>query len=227
MDSVLKQILKETKQSVQDNKKLVEENKVLEQQAKEERKTNQYNSTSREVIMIQSLGLTIDTYEPADPNDEYYEAHDYYYCSNERWSVTIRDMLYDADLGTILQVLDLTDKVTDEKVDFYCDLWCRNTHKIRLEQLKYLLSHTKQEYIDHEFKKYYTIPKLLRERGYVVEEENYEFDADKCLGKLKIKNSEITNKFCILTISHYYGISTYLQEEKKKYGWDDKVSICW
>lgn len=212
----LDRMLKSVEESKEKNEMLNKEATTKKQQEKDARRTNVINKESKEVLMIQSLGLNIDIYEPADPNVEYYNAHDYYYCSNDKWSVVIRDILYDPDIDSILQVLEMTDKTTGEKLDFYCDLWCRNTHKHKLKQFKYLLNHSKEEYLHNEYGQYYDIPKLLNDRGYKIKENNYTFDLNGCLGKLEIQNPTLSDKHCELAINHYNGISIYLKSPKMK-----------
>jgi hypothetical protein len=205
-------ILKKTKESLKESK-LFDENKIESQNKKKEnRKTTTYDKNSREVEMILNLGLKIDLYEPADPEADDYDAMEFYFCSNDRWNVYIRNLLYDADLGSVLQVLDLTDKFSGEKVHFYCDLWCKNTSKSKLEQLKILLDISFEDYIDLEFGIYFDLPELLTHRGYIVKNHNYTFDATSCLGFLEISNPELNKKTCKLTISHANSVETLLQK---------------
>jgi hypothetical protein len=201
--SLLNQMIETTKKSLKDNIIIAEEKTKQEIKLKEDRKTTVYNSNSEEVNMIQSLGLKIDTYEPQDPDVEYYNAQEFYYCSNNRWQVYIRNLLYDADLGTILQVLNLTDKITGEKINFYCDLWCRNTGQDRLRQFKLLLEHSLNEYKEIEFGKYFNLPNLLKDNGYVVEENNFSFDTEECIGNLIVCNPNISETKCEIKIRHY------------------------
>lgn len=206
----LKTMLILSKESINKNLELKNSYEKQKQIEKQQRETTEYNQKSKEALMILSLGLKIDKYEPADPNDDYYDAREFYHCSNERWIVTIRNLLYDADLGTILQVLKLVDKLSNQEANFYCDLWCQNTGKHRLEQLKTLLNSSYQDYIQIEFGQYFNLPKLLRDRGYKVIENDYTFDGDKCLGYLEISNPQLSETKCILQISHYHGISVSL-----------------
>jgi hypothetical protein len=222
MNTNLEMMLNNTKTAVEKAKNFADNQKRIKLEEKEERKTLNYDPTCREVIMIKSLGLNIDLFEPADPNDDSYDSPEYYYCSNDRWKVFIRN-IFDTDLGSVLQVLDLIDKTTDEKVHFYCDLWCKNTPKTRIEQLNVLLNCSAQEFIDQEFGIYYSLPQLLRERGFTVEEKDYSFDTDKCKGFLKIKNESMSQTTCELVISHYNIISTFLRNQTDKFSFADKL----
>lgn len=206
----LKSMLELTKETMSKNKGIKQNYENQKQLERLERTTTEYNESSKEVRMIRSLGLNIDKYEPQDINDDYYEAKEYYYCSNDRYDVTIRNILYDADLGTILQVLKLVEKSTNEEINFYCDLWCENTHAHRLEQLKILLNGSYQDYLQLEFGRYYNLPQDLRDNGYEVNEKDYVFDGDKCLGCLEIINPQLSKTKCLLQISHYHGVSISL-----------------
>jgi hypothetical protein len=217
LDQKLNEMIIATKTSKIENDSLKEKRKVQRMEEKENRAIIEITESSKEVSLIRSLGLSINKYIPSDPEAEYYDAEEYYYCSNDKWDVTVRNLLYDADLDTILQVLDLTDKNTGEKIDFYCDLWCGNTPNSRLEQLKYLLNHSEKEFIDNEYGKYYSIPKMLRKKGYEIEEKDYTFNFEGCKGYLLIKNSVITNKRCELSIDHHMGETVYLKSEICEY----------
>lgn len=223
MNNNLEMMLNNTKVAMEKAKEYSENQIKKELQEQEERKTPNYDQTCQEAIMINSLGLNIDLFEPSKDDGYDSDAAEFYYCSNERWNVMIRNLLYDPDLGSILQVLDLTDKKTGEKTHFYCDLWCKNTPKQRLEKLKILLNSSAQEYIDQEFGIYYSLPTLLREKGFTVEENNYTFNTDKCNGSLKIKNESISQTYCELIISHYYYISTFLQNFTNRLSFLDKL----
>ena len=222
--SILNQMIEDTKKSLQENFIIAEKRIQQEVQKKEERKTIGYNPNSREVKMIISLGLQINTYEPKDPEASYYDAQEFYYCSNERWDVYIRNLLYDADLGSVLQVLELTDKFTGEKIDFYCDLWCGNTSEHRLEQFKILLSTSFEQYKKIEFGKYFSLPNLLRDKGYIVEEKNFDFDTVDCIGSLIVYNLNISNTPCEIKVSHDHSQCVYVNNLKRDRCWDDVIS---
>lgn len=212
----LKEMLQRTEKALKENSTIIEQQTKQRVEETEARTTTEYDMDSREVKMILSLRLKIDKFIPQNPNDDYYDAIEYYYCSNDKWNIEIRNLLYDADLGTILQVLKLTNKISGQEVDFYCDLWSRNTSDNRLRQFKYLLNHTYDEYIKEEFGIYFTLPTLLREKGFIVEEVNFTFDTIKCLGHLEISqpNSETIKSY--LTINHDWGIHMSLSSILKE-----------
>jgi hypothetical protein len=211
----LKEMLKNTEKAVKENTIIIEQQNKQKVEEKEIRTTTEYDTNSREVEMILSLGLKIDKFTPQDPNDSYYDAREYYYCSNDKWNVEIRNLLWDADLGTILQVLKLINKENGQEVDFYCDLWCQNTGENKLRQFKYLLNHTYNEYIENEFGLYFTLPKLLREKGFDVIENDFKFNTSECLGNLEISQHNKNTK-SYLTISHDWSIRVSLHSKLKE-----------
>jgi len=198
-------MLQRTTESLKENS-IIEEKQIKQEAEKvEARTTTEYDIDSREVEMILSLGLKIDKFTPQDTDGNYYDAEEYYYCSNDKWNVKIRNLLYDPDLGTILQVLELTNKTDGQVVDFYCDLWCQNTGDTRFKQFKYLLNHTYDEYIKEEFGLYFTLPKLLREKGFDVIENDFTFNPIRCIGNLEISQPSKPKIKSYLIISHDYG----------------------
>jgi hypothetical protein len=212
----LKEMLQRTKESLKENA-IIEKLQVKQEVEKvEARTTTEYDIDSREVKMILSLGLRIDKFTPQDPNGNYYDAEEYYYCSNDKWDVKIRNLLYDADLGTILQVLELTNKADGQVVDFYCDLWSRNTTDNRLRQFKFLVTHTYDEYIIEEFGIYFTLPKLLRDKGFDVIENDFTFNSIGCIGNLEISNPNKPKIKSYLRISHDWNISVSLSSILKE-----------
>lgn len=200
----LQEMLQRTKESLKENAIIEKRQAKQEVERVEARTTTEYDINSREVKMILSLGLKIDKFIPQDPNGNYYDAEEYYYCSNDKWNVKIRNLLYDPDLGTILQVLELTNKTDGQVVDFYCDLWCQNTGDTRFRQFKYLLSHTYDEYIKEEFGVYFTLPKLLRDKGFDIIENDFTFNPIRCTGNLEISQPTKPKIKSYLRISHDY-----------------------
>lgn len=220
----LKEMLQRTKESLKENA-IIEEKQIKQEVEKvEARTTTEYDINSREVKMILSLGLEIYKFTPQDPNGNYYDAEEYYYCSNDKWNVKIRNLLYDPDLGTILQVLELTNKTDGQVVDFYCDLWCQNTGDIRFRQFKYLLSHTYDEYIKEEFGLYLTLPKLLRDKGFNVIENDFVFNPIRCIGNLEISQPSKPKIKSYLRISHDYGCYVSLNSVLKESMFNKNIS---
>lgn len=209
MNSILNNMLIDSKQTMEISNayvKSLQEQELQKQQNLKE--TSIYHEDSPSVITIKKLGLQIDSYLPAGHNKDE-EDLEYYYCSNERWNIVLR-RFYECELGYCFQCIQLIEKNTMEENVYYHQL--DNDHLI--ESFKQIISCSKQDYIDKTFGKYYSIPSLLRENGFIVTEHNFTFTYDKCLGYLEIKNEHISKSVCEL---HIFDYGNYIKSKTVKY----------
>ena len=204
MNPTLKQMLTNTSQAMTKNKELKQLKQTELEKSNQLELTNEYDKTSKPVKVIESLGLKIDSFLLHD-NSGHYDSYDYhneetYYVSNDLWDIELK---YSFSDSTFL-VSKLTNKETGEKIEdfcFYCDLFCGITSEERLNQFKYLITHSLDEYINYEFNQYHALPELLRLKGYEVFEEDFNFNINGCNGFLIVRNYKITRKPCRVKIS--------------------------
>lgn len=143
---------------------------------------------------IKECGFTIDSYEKFDNFDDeddwdyYNRTLENYYCSLNNWNFKINNHS-DVDISQGIWALrDIENKVTSEKIDFYCDLGCKNTSQARLDDVLRLFQYNSlNEFIENEYKKYLELPNLLRENNCNVIEHNYSFSLNEPKGYLELE----------------------------------------
>lgn len=180
------------------NKKKEEEEK--ENKIIQYRKNNivklDYNTDciSKELLkLIKKFDFKIESYNQdgrLDYSDEYYycdSINETYYCNKNNWNFTINN-LADVDIEEgIYSISELKNIITNETIDFYCDLGCRNTGEDRREEFIELLNYNSlDDYVKVKFKEYIELPNLLKEKGYNVKEEDYSFGLNDTKGCLYV-----------------------------------------
>ena len=180
-------IFKKAQEVKIENDKVDQERKKIQKinEAKEKIKvaggytTNDYrksNCSTELLNLIDKYNFKIKSYiKNADYGEFYHELLETYYCEFNNWSFTINNYS-DVDIAEgIFQVSNIKNKITGEKVDFYCDLGCRNTSYIQLEKfIKFLSFKSNSEFVEDYYGEYMKLPKLLIKNGVdceIVKEE--------------------------------------------------------
>jgi len=180
-------------------KKLIdmESNKIqIEEKIKEHREVGFKNVnyetdcySSKLLNKIKECGFIIESYEKFTNFDEedYESTLEVYYCSLNNWEFKVNNSSdVDIDQG-IWALREIQNKLSGEKIDFYCDLGCQNTSQARLEEALDLFKYDSlEDYMSIKYKKYIILPELLRENGFEVEERDYTFTLNRPKGYLKL-----------------------------------------
>lgn len=153
---------------------------------------------SKELLsLIKKYNFNIDTYKKEEEPDyeDFCPTLETYYCNYNGWSFTIRNF-EDCDIEEgIFSLSDLKNIKTNEEINFYCDLGCRNTGKDKLNNFLGLIKYnTQEEYIKDKYKEELKIPKLLENKGYIFENHNFGFTLQEPIGYLKL-DKEVYLKF--------------------------------
>lgn len=157
-----------------------------------EYKTNDYrkNNCSDELLnLIDKYNFKINSYiRNADFDGGFYsELLETYYCEFNNWSFMISNYS-DIDIAEgIFQVTNIKNKITGEKVEFYCDLGCRNTTDIQLEKfIKFLSFKSNSEFAENYYGEYMKLPKLLVKNGIECEvvREKYSLNSIETILKI-------------------------------------------
>lgn len=172
---------------------------------------------SKELLeLIKKFNFNIESYEKVENvnYDDYCPTLETYYCSFNNWNFTIRNFS-DVDIPEgIFSVRDIKNKLSEEVVDFYADIGCRNTSKPRLDSfLEFLTYNSLEDYVENVYKKYLVLPELLREKGYNVEAIDYSFKLNDPKGYLKLGD----NLYIVLYRSWFDDIKLVVTSYKK---WD-------
>lgn len=108
--------------------------------------------------------------------DEYCAVSEYYLVEKNNYRFIIKH-LEDVDIDEgIFAVYEVVNILSDEKIEFYVDLGCRNTGEELFEDFKLLIScDSKEDYMNKKYKKYYDIETKLVENGFKILSKNYNF----------------------------------------------------
>lgn len=208
--SSLQEIFVQAKNAVVENKTVYEQALELEklraaEKEQDEQEKRQFqvkkgnpetDNCSEELYeYIQEFGFTIDSYEKYELTFDRYgypvdETLEMYYCSFGAWEFKIRNVA-DVDIEEgIFSLSEIIHKETGEKVNFYCDLGCRNTSEARRDEVLDFLTYPSLEtYIQDAYGKYLRLPELLRKKGLNVEEIDFSFGLNSPKGYLTIEKN--------------------------------------
>lgn len=188
-------MIQRASQTFEENKILQEKKEIKEKIEKQqfeeelERKPNKnYDAASPSVKRIEELGFTIlSYYEDEHPYDtDYYGKMDVYLCEYKDWKFKV-EWFADPDIDEgILALREPKNKITGEKLDFYCDLFCKNTGERLLNNFLTVFDIGLEKFIQQEYHQYLALPSLLREKGYRVTEHDFQFDLRECKGAIEV-----------------------------------------
>lgn len=145
---------------------------------------------SKELLeLIKKFKFEIQSYEKFFDFDEddYAPTLEKYWCKKNNWQFEIENIRdYDIEEG-IFSLSEIKNIASEEKLDFYCDLGCRNTGDERLNTVLELFEFEFiDEYISSKYSLYFELPGLLRANGYPVEEIDFSFKLNEPNGYLKL-----------------------------------------
>ena len=194
-----------------------EENNLIDFILKKEQRDS-YDENTKEVQTIKGLNFEINSYEKG-PLD--YKNHDTYYCQYKDWVFIIK-YYNDPDIEEgILALYNPINIKTKKVIEYYCDLWCNNTSREKLEDLIFLLDNGLEAFINKKYSFVNKLPDLLKDKGLEVISENYSFAPYTYNGYLKVilNDDKFIKKSCILKIKNVSsdGATIILQEKENNF----------
>lgn len=218
-------ILSVSKEIAELNKGIREQIKIEKEREKEdlinlilkkERKDN-YKKNSKQVKTLELLNFQINRFEKGK-NLSDYGNHDTYYCQYNDWVFVVK-YFKDPDIEEgILALYDPINTKTKEVVRFYCDLWCNNTSKERLNDLLYILNNGVNKFMKKKYSHLIELPEFLIEKGLEIIIVDYEFSPNCCHGHIKVilKDYGFKENTCIIKVSDVSseGSTLVLMKEK-------------
>lgn len=130
------------------------------------------NCSNELLSLISRYGFEIKSYEKnLEEKESYYdELLETYFCEYKNWQFSIKNYS-DVDIPEgIFAIGDIKHSKTREKVDYYCDLGCRNTSNDRLDKLlRFFEYDSEKEFCNEEYKEYINLPKYLKGKGLNIE----------------------------------------------------------
>lgn len=163
------------------------------------------NNCSSELLhLIDKYEFEVLSYEQNLNSDDienplYYgeEPLEIYRCKKNNWTFEIKNYP-DCDINEgIFSICNLKNISTGEKVDFYCDLGCRNTSDNKLNSFLNLTNfNSEKQYIKERYAKFFEIPSLLISKGVEckVIEEDYTLEGCGFLCEVNYSLSPLLNK---------------------------------
>ena len=152
----------------------------------------QENCSNELYHLILNFGFSIQSYtnHMSNFNDSFDELAETYYCAKGFWEFSIAHYT-DVDIPEgIFAVREISNKVANEVLSFYCDLGCRNTSESRLQEfLNLLQSDSFLQYKLDAYQPYLQLPQLLSDQGYTVEPVSYDFMLSEPQGYLDLGDS--------------------------------------
>lgn len=121
--------------------------------------------------------------------EEYCPSVEEYIVNNDKYSFKISNLL-DADIDEgIFAVYNVENIKTEEKIEYYCDLSCRNTARCKFDRFLTLIdSDSEDDYVKKIYKDYIDISKKLEENGIKVLKDSVMYKAEKIRGFIELEN---------------------------------------
>lgn len=121
--------------------------------------------------------------------DEYDPILEFYTVKNNKYKFIVKNMS-DVDITDgIFGVYNVINLKTNEQINFYVDLSCRNTGKAKLKDFLMLIScDSMQEYINKKYEKCISLEEKLKNAGYEVAENTLEYFSERITGNILLEN---------------------------------------
>lgn len=158
------------------------------------------NCSSELLGLIDRYGFEIKSYElNMEEQESYYDTLlETYHCKYKDWLFDVNNYS-DVDIAEgIFSVTNLKNLKTGEKVEYYCDLGCRNTGEGDLKKLlRFLDCRTEKEFAKKEYAACMELPSILRQAGIDVDVKVEKFTLDHpCLAiSINYENKDNQGKY--------------------------------
>lgn len=188
------------------------------------------NCSSELLGLIDRYGFEIKSYElNMEEKESYYDTLlETYHCKYNDWLFDINNYS-DIDIAEgIFSIRNLKNAKTGEKVEYYCDLGCRNTCEGELKKLlRFLECKSEKEFAKKEYAAYIELPSILRQAGvdFTVKLKKFTLN-NPCLAlSINYENKEnqgmyVRYKKVLLRILNHWSDELQLVITKDK-GWED------
>ena len=126
-------------------------------------------------------------------NNDNDDLDEYYSLKNNKYKFIVKHYA-DIDIEEGISIVNkITNLKTNEEIDFYVDLGCRNTREAIYNNFLMLLDcDSSEEYLNKKYKIYKELPQVLEQNNIKIEENHFEMSAYGVKGFLKLnKNTYI------------------------------------